>query len=124
MLATWSTLGRHGPTLSPPECVTCNFMLSEKFAVGGHLYLGKSEWIYVPHRKNPKRHQETQSLAPRLIETIALRKLRKGAVAKLAFPSEVDVIEIRAAGSVVWSIIAPDAELVVRALRERAAIAA
>lgn len=101
------------PKVVPPapagatERVLCNFMLSERFAVGGHLYLSDLDWTFVPHRKNLTRHQHVHSISSRDIASITVRRLHKGALARLMYPDDVDVIEVRSSSAIAWSVIAP-----------------
>jgi hypothetical protein len=39
---------------------------SRRRAIGGHLYIGETEWTFVPHRRNAARH--------RLISTIPVTR--------------------------------------------------
>ena len=108
---------------APPSGATgrllCNFMLSEQFAVGGHLYLSEREWSFVPHRKNLKRHQHVHTVASGDVAGIAVRQLRRGTLARLMYPHEVSVIEVRLSGALLWSIVAPEPEEVAKLLRAR-----
>jgi hypothetical protein len=95
------------PPAGATERVLCNFMLSERFAVGGHLYLSDVDWTFVPHLKNLQRHQQVHSVSSRDITSITVRRLHKGALARLMYPDDVDVIEARTASAIAWSVIAP-----------------
>jgi hypothetical protein len=37
--------------------IMCSMLRTPRMSVGGHLYVAKGQWVFVPHRKNLKRHQ-------------------------------------------------------------------
>src|SRR5688572_27118278 len=71
------------PSIVPPPPagrfdtrIMCNRLVTPRLAVGGHLYLGPEEWIFVPHRKN-RRHDQAPLHLPvnriRKVDQIDLR---------------------------------------------------
>jgi hypothetical protein len=41
-----------------------------RIAVGGHLYAGAERWVFVPHRKNLRRHQAPVEIVPSEVEVV------------------------------------------------------
>ena len=37
--------------------IMCSMLRTSRVSVGGHLYVAKGRWVFVPHRKNLKVHQ-------------------------------------------------------------------
>jgi len=64
-------LYRTEPAVVPPAPsghfdyrLMCSVMTSPRFSVGGHLYIGRESWVFVPHRWNLPAHRSQIVIQP------------------------------------------------------------
>jgi hypothetical protein len=98
--------------------IMCNRLVTPRLAIGGHLYLGPDEWIFVPHRKNRRQDQSPLRLPSNRIRQVELVDLRPTGLARLISARPVPMIHVVADDSVLF--LAPDASDVASELRRRA----
>jgi hypothetical protein len=96
----------------------CNYMISPRLAVGGHLYVGPRELTFVPHHKNLRRHRAPLSIPTTpepVIESVAVAP---GRTTRLlgAGPSAYQ-LQVRTSG-IAARFVAPEPEHVAERLRE------
>ncbi|HEU0078786.1 MAG TPA: hypothetical protein VFQ76_14125 [Longimicrobiaceae bacterium] len=94
-----------------------NLMLSRSMSAGGHLYIGRETWTFVPHRRNLKRHQTPLSIPaapPPAVEAVDV-PLR--GVTRILLKGLVRQVHVRTS-STTHRFVTPDPEAVAARLRD------
>jgi hypothetical protein len=112
------------PKLVPPppagvfHCrVGCSFVPSGRIAVGGHLYAGPGDWVFVPHRKNLPRHRAPTILPITTDLTLTPRTMPQRGIARLFTTAPIQSLEVCSGGSSV-RLFVPEPEVVAARLAE------
>jgi hypothetical protein len=69
--------------------LACSYLASRHISIGGHLYIGEEDWVFVPHRKNLKRHRTPRTIRRNTITQVDAGSLPPTVFARL-FSSEPD----------------------------------
>lgn len=87
---------------SPPDGafearVPCNLLLTDKMAVGGHLYLGRDRSVFMPHNRNLRRHRNPVVLTPRSGSGITVKYLTPPLLTRLIARRPIKVFDLSVA---------------------------
>jgi hypothetical protein len=100
----------------PPEGgfearVPCNLLLTDKMAVGGHLYLGRDQSVFVPHNRNLRQHRSPVVLTPGAHSAVTVHELTPPLLTRILAKGPIQVFDVNVAeGSV--RLLVPKAESV------------
>jgi hypothetical protein len=111
------------PALPPGvfDCrVSCSLIPSGRIAVGGHLYAGPADWVFVPHQKNLPRHRAPTVLSISADVTLTPGKMPRRGLARLLTSEPIHTLDVRTAGGMV-RLYVPEPELVAAKLLQCAA---
>jgi len=107
--------------LSEPEGfqyrMPCSYMKTDKFAIGSVLYLGKSGFSYVPHKKNLKRHQNSFDISPLESCQFSLAEPSYGKLTLILTPKPPLHLEIKT-GNNAWKFLVPTPQTTLRKIQE------
>jgi hypothetical protein len=97
--------------------VLCNLALSPRMGVGGHLYAGPGQWVFVPHLKNLAKHRAPTVLSTEGAPQLTPQTESAGRLVRLFGPTFVTSLEVRDGGRV-SKLYVPEPERVASTLRE------
>lgn len=84
------------PPTGPYQCrVSCNLVQPGRIAVGGHLYVGQGDWVFVPHRRNLPKHRSPITLPVSADIELTPRTAPPRGLARLFTIEPVGSIEVR-----------------------------
>jgi hypothetical protein len=108
-----------GPEPSPDEYgfrMPCSLLRAPLMAVGGVLHMGRTEWRFVPHRRNLPKHRDPLTIRPLDDLELALVPTQLSRLSKLLVSKAPDVVELRW-GSETARLLVPTPETTLRLLR-------
>jgi hypothetical protein len=124
ILALTRRLYEADPTLVPAPpvgaytCrVLCNLALSPRLGVGGHLYAGPGQWVFVPHLKNLEKHRTPTVLSTESVPTLTPQTVSGSRLLRLVSTASITSLEVRNGGRV-SKLYVPEPERVAATLRE------
>lgn len=95
----------------------CSYLPSLSLAVGGHLYLARGVWTFVPHRRNLKRHQTPVSIPITPATQVECVEVKVPAWARLFAPGPGYRLQVRTADAAAM-FLTPDPRVLAPRLRE------
>lgn len=96
----------------------CEYQPTPLMSVGGHLYLGPTEWTFVPHARNPPRYRTPVSFAtvpPPAVDVVELQL--PGWMRTIAPPQPTHLLQVRTPSSTA-AFVVPEPQSVAERLRE------
>lgn len=105
------------PTGSYDYRLPCNLMLGRSMSVGGHLYIGRETWTFVPHRRNLKRHQAPLTIPTAPPPAVEAVEVPLHGLARLILKDPIRRVQVRTS-STTHRLVTPEPDAVAARLRE------
>jgi hypothetical protein len=94
-----------------------NLVLGRSMSVGGHLYIGRETWTFVPHRRNLKRHQAPLTIPATPPPAVEVVEVPLHGIGRLLLKDPVRQVHVRTS-STTHGFVTPEPDAAAARLRE------